>query len=289
MGNHQRAQLRSADQAFRGQDYGTAEMLLLELLEDDKSFADAYMLLGMIQYRQGRFSQAIASLEQAVRINPNYCEALMYLSVIYHDLGQYEQGKAHIATLTALPKLSGSQRIASPFSARLANMHADTGDLYRSLGCYTEAKADYERALALEPKYADIRLKRALCLRELAKDTPLALKEIAKDIAAIITDNPRYKDAHFELGITYYLLGDLKSAQAAWSKLIKIDPGHPQAAVYLKLIEKKSATSTAIKSAAKHASKPATKKIPPVKKKTQPSKKGAEKKLSKQKSAKKKR
>ena len=240
--NTHRQTMRSAEAAFERKEYATAESLLLRLVETNDSFADAYALLGIVHYEQGRFSNAMAHLEKAIGINPGYAEALLYLAVIYHDLGLYSRGKALEKKLAALPTLAGVQRIASPFRSRIANMHADVGDLYRGLGCYPEAIAQYDQALRLEPGYADIRLKRALCLRN-QHAQPAALSEAISELTALVADVPTYKEARLELGISHYLSRDWSKALSVWEKMRKTWPDDPQVPVYLKLTQSKLATS----------------------------------------------
>lgn len=265
-----REMMRAADEAFEKKDYTTAETLLLQLTQANSPFADAYAVLGMIYFEQGRFSDAITYLEKAIVLNPNYAEAMLYLAVIYHDLGLYPKGKQLEQRLSQLPRLSGIKSIASPFRARLANMHADIGDLYHSLGCYDDALAQYAAALRIEPHYADIRLKHAICTRENTTNRD-HLAAAVKELTALIEEHPRYADAYLELGITQYLGSHWKEAKAAWEKLSKLSPSHPQVTVYLKLVATKLGTkSTPVALAAK---------IKPIsKKKTQPLPKAPDKK-----------
>jgi tetratricopeptide (TPR) repeat protein len=200
--------------------------------------------MGIVQYHQGRFGRAIEYFEKALARNPHYAEALLYLSVIYCDLGHYDKGKKRGSHLLALPKLKGHLAIASPFRARLSNMHAEIGDLYRGLGCVPEALFEYDRALTLEPGYADIRLKRAICLRMADASNP----EAAKELKAVIKTNPAYLQAYLELGITHYLAGQWQEAKAAWQALQKRAPDHKHAQVYLQLLERKKKAGPAPKS-----------------------------------------
>lgn len=253
MNNHDRNLFQSAQDAFKRRDYDSAERILHHLTEEDAPFADAYSLLGVINYKQGYFTKAIAHLEKAISINPNYSEALMYLSVLLHDLGRYNKGKKHEEKLSTLPKGVGPKRLAPPFRAKLANMHADVGDLYRGLGCHLEAKTQYEQALSLEPHYPDIRLKHILCLRSLDKES----REVIHELQKLIKESPRYTLAHLELGTTYYMQKSWSLAKAAWGKALRIDPKNENAGVYLKLLDHKVAARHSTKAAiAKHPAKP---------------------------------
>lgn len=237
-----RDQLKTAQQAYQNKELDQAETLLLQLVERKAAYADAYSLLGMVYYEQGRFAKAMEALEKSVSINPNYLEALMYLSVLYHDLGYYDKGKRHEKRLYQLPKLPGAKRIASPFRAKLANMHLEIGTIYYDLACYREALIEFDQALSLEAKYPDIRVKRALCLTHL--EGPDAAIRVLKDI---VKDHPKYARGHLELGILYYTLGKKDLARAAWQALLKIYPNHSNATIYLKMLNKPTQPSKVAK------------------------------------------
>ncbi len=257
-----RERLKQAQLAFEERNYPAAEAILCHLTEENTPFADAYSLLGMIHYRSGRYTKAIENFRRAIAINPNYLEALMYLSVIEHDLGRYKKGKTYEKKLDRAPKLNGSRRIATPFRAKLANMHAEIGDIYRGLGCHEDAILEYDRALSLEAHYPDIRLKRALSIREL---DPSGNKAI-DDIHRILTDCPRYSKAYLELGITHYMQKRFKEARAAWTKLKSLDPKEIAATVYLKMLDRSAKGKGAgAPEAKKPAAKVPAKKIPHAK------------------------
>lgn len=243
MSEQDRDLLKSARQSLHKGEYAQAEARLYRLIEAKTAFADVYSLMGIVHYHQGRFGRAIEYFEKALARNPSYAEALLYLSVIYCDLGHYDKGKKRGSHLLSLPKLKGHLAIASPFRARLSNMHAEIGDLYRGLGCVPEALFEYDRALALEPGYADIRLKRAICLRMADAANP----EAAKELKAVIKVNPAYLQAYLELGITHYLAGQWEEAKAAWQALQKRAPDHKHAQVYLQLLARKKSAGPASK------------------------------------------
>src|SRR3982751_1028467 len=73
--------------------YDRAEDLFLKLLKKHK-LADVYNLLGLIYADQGKFNFAEVAFKNALKINPNYMEAALNLSVIYNNLGLGKESRA---------------------------------------------------------------------------------------------------------------------------------------------------------------------------------------------------
>src|SRR3989338_8909357 len=82
---------------FKNQAYKKAESIFLRLLSNRHEFADICNMLGVIYHQTSQFGKAISYFQKALKINPNYTEALLNLSVLYNDLGDYKQAKALLA------------------------------------------------------------------------------------------------------------------------------------------------------------------------------------------------
>lgn len=216
---------------FRAQNYKSAEKYLTEALAKKKDLADVNNMMGLIAHQDGSFSDAIKYFERALKTNPRYTEALMNLSILYNDMGEYEKAKKLVARSRREAKKS--KTAMDPFiRSKLANKHAEVGDWYRGIGGYEQAAEEYQKALDLEDKYVDIRTKKAICLREAGN-----VKDATKELKQAIKDNPKFLDAHIQLGVTFYADGKKAQARKTWKEASAKFPRDKTLKMYLKFSE----------------------------------------------------
>ena len=80
---------------------GDAEAALASLsplLERWRDFADLHYMVGVMLDRQGDSEKAAQRLRDAIRLNPDYAEALLALASVYERSGRYERSR-DLATL----------------------------------------------------------------------------------------------------------------------------------------------------------------------------------------------
>lgn len=214
---------------FEGKHYARAEQIFQKIIKSGARYADVLNMLGLIYHLEGKFNNALASFEGALKINPDYHEATLNLAVLYNDLGEYKKAKALYARVG---KKKGPRDFEPILKAKIANMHAHLGDAYRGVGKVVEAIEEYKKALKLCPAYADIRTKLGIAYRE-NNQKDLA----AKELAAAVSEAPAYKPAHIQLGITYFSMGQKGKAAKAWKTLLAKDKDNAIAKVYLNLCQ----------------------------------------------------
>lgn len=242
MSDDVRSYIGQAKAHIKNQSFKRAEGLLKKVLDQNYQFADVYNMLGIIYQHSGEFSRSIESFNKALKLNPNYTEALLNLSVLYNDLGEYKQARQLIQRTN---KQSGKGRALAPFfSAILSNKHAEIGDLYKGLGLFAEAIVEYQKALGLAPTFHDIRAKLALCYRE-AGNKKAALTEYKR----IVKEKAGYVDAHIQLGVTLYSMGQAREAHKIWEKIAREQPKNQLVKVYLRLQPSSNGGSQTIRKA----------------------------------------
>src|SRR3954464_4297987 len=85
--------LSTARELFAENKYRGAEPLLQQLILLNSKVPEVFQMLGTIYYDQGKFNKAIRSFKRALELDPTYTDASVGLSIIYNDLGRYEEGK----------------------------------------------------------------------------------------------------------------------------------------------------------------------------------------------------
>jgi len=220
-----------ARKLYEKENFTEAEKLLEKLSTEAPFFADVFNKLGVIYHQRGAFGRASKAFEKALELNPRYTEAALNLAVTYNNLGRYE--KASTAFQNAARFTQSGTGALDPFiRGKLANQHADLGDIYFDLGLLAEAVEEYRKAVHLGPKFADLRTKLAVALREKG-DFDAALVEFQEALKV----NAKYVPAYLHLGVTYYMRGLIDRAVLVWKTALKASPNDKSVRVYLEFIK----------------------------------------------------
>lgn len=202
--------------------------------EHNKNYADVYNMLGVIYHLFGKIKEAIKSFERALKINPRYMEAATNLAVTYNDIGQYEKARNVLIKVKESSHSKTLKEVENKLiKAKLANMHAQIGDLYTDISNYDAATEEYQKALKLQPTFVDIKTKLAVALREKGMIAQ-AIRELEE--AKFI--NAEYIPARVNLGILYYLMRRLDDAVVEWQSVLRSDPNNGIARMYLSAVAK---------------------------------------------------
>jgi tetratricopeptide (TPR) repeat protein len=151
--------------------------------------------------------------------------------VVYNDLGRYKDAKKAYAEAKSSSKSTEAGQPDRFVKGKIANMHADVGTVYESIGMFDEAIEEFGKALALRPEFVDIRTKLANTLREQGE-----LKLAIKELRQAKKDRPDYAPARIGLGLAYYSSGQIKDAIAEWKGVVAQDPDNARAQMYLRLV-----------------------------------------------------
>ncbi|MEZ6079616.1 MAG: tetratricopeptide repeat protein [Pirellulaceae bacterium] len=122
---HQRGQLSRAEKSYK------------KILIRETENAVAHHLLGRLYYQTQRSDAAIASLQRAVAVQPNYPDALMDLANMLHDQGQYVQAEECL-----LQVIRRQPNNSMP--------HNNLGVLYKDQQRFDEALVAYRRSVELD-------------------------------------------------------------------------------------------------------------------------------------------
>jgi tetratricopeptide (TPR) repeat protein len=218
-------------QCFEQKDYRSAEAYFRQVLDKTDRYADVLNMMGVIHHAEGRFSSAIDMFKRALAVNPRYTEAVMNLAVLFNDLGQYADARKLYDALRKAPRMRG-QTMEPVLRGKLSNLHSQIGDIYRSAGAHKLAIEEYEKALALNPSYADIRTKLGQAFREDGQ-----VGKAVSELKTALKTKAAYVPARIQLGLAYYATGKIADAKKEWKAALAKDPDNDYAKMYLRLIE----------------------------------------------------
>ena len=217
---------------YAKREFEKAEQMLRMVLEEEDRYADVHDMLGVIAHSRGNFLVAERHFERALEINPAYTEAALNLAVTYNDRGKYEKAREVYSRIKVGPY--GSSQGLDPFArGKIANMHADVGQAYHDAGLIREAIAEYEKATALCPHFADLQTKLGSLLREIND-----LAGARARYEAALQAKPNYVPARLQLGVVLLALGDPAGAEEQWKQVTSIEPENSQAKMYLRMLER---------------------------------------------------
>jgi tetratricopeptide (TPR) repeat protein len=233
-----------ARERFQLQDYYGAIHFLEEVTESGRAFADAHHLLGISYGLAGQPEKALAQLDRALELNPQYVEALIHRALVLNSLGREDEAAAALRRASAISSDS-RQGFPSHVAAKLANQHAALGEAYAESGGLAEAIQQYQAALGLGPDFHDLRYKLGRLLLEVGR----AL-DAREQFEIIVRARPAYLDAAAMLGMACFLAGDGLAARQVWTECRERRPEDPRVEAYLAMLDRSDAPSPAPSAAA---------------------------------------
>ncbi len=212
--------------AWERDDFESALATFLDIL-DRYPFADVHNKAGLCLAMMGRREEALQHFEAALDRNSSYAEAHLNRGIILSEMGRADEAREACATVNRLDH-QDSRDFPSEVGNRIAVTHAQLGDLYLVADHPREAAAHYEAALAIRPRFMDIRSKLAEALIELGE-----LKRARAELEEILEGRPGFVGARVRLGVVYHRLGDDDAAAREWRRCAIDDPADMRARAYL--------------------------------------------------------
>lgn len=96
-------------------DWSGAEEKYRAALRADRTIPEAWNGLGHALKKQARYDAALVAYDEALRLRPNYPQALEYLGETYVELGRLDDARRVLARLEPLDRALG-ERLASSIS-----------------------------------------------------------------------------------------------------------------------------------------------------------------------------
>jgi tetratricopeptide (TPR) repeat protein len=178
--------------------------ILLEQTTGDKERGHFYYQLGLIQYNQGDYKQAILFYEKHLEIcqktlppnHPSLTTSYNNIGVVYDNMGEYSEALSFYERALEI-----KEKTLPPNHSHLANFYNNIGAVYDNMGEYSRALSFYEKALEIKEK-------------------------------TLSPNHPDLATSYNNMGQVYYNMGEYPKALSFHEKALKIfvkilPPNHP--------------------------------------------------------------
>ena len=226
---------RRASEAMRRGDLNAAGEGFEAATKASPSIAPAYFNLGLVREEQGRFDEAIASLQKALSLKPGMHGANLFLGIAYCRMNRFEPAIAAVKKETsAYPKdasawmwqgvIALAMDHAEDAAAALdkaASLAPDSVDIlyHRGQAHLLVSKNSYLKMFKVDPK--SWRVHQVLAQASSQAERPLdAIAEYQEAIKLA----PMQPGLHEELGTEYSVAAKPLDAEAAFQRELEIDP-----------------------------------------------------------------
>lgn len=238
--------LRKGKESFDNSEYKKASAYFSEIIEsnekDKNLLIESYFHLANIFHIKGEVGKAIKAFNKVLVIEPNHTDASISLSVLYNDIGYYEEAQKvfdkankRVKAPVAEGELLEDRHINKKFSFK----HFELAEMYMTYNRFDEALFEYGKAVALDSENLEARVKIA---KTYAKKN--FINKAFDELRKLKNEEPSYVPARLALGVLYYGNGKILEAQSEWENVLVKDPVNDEAKMYLNL--SKTATETRI-------------------------------------------
>lgn len=207
--------------------YEEAESLINDRLQVDPENASAHYFLGVIHYFRGQIPLSVKRLKRALELDPKHTDAAICLSVLYNDIGRYDEAKSIFDRTNTLIS-HRSEDVTDDIDRKFALMHLEGADLYCRYRRYSEAIEEYNKAALLDPKDPEIRIRRASAYAKKG-----FISRAIQDLQRMRDEIPRFAPAHVQLGLLHFGQGNTLDAELEWEAALAIEPSNTEAINYL--------------------------------------------------------
>jgi len=172
------------------------------------SKARAHLHLGIAYTEAGRFDQALAEMQTALRLDPTYSAVYFGLGKLYLKQGQLDLSLANFNKTLSLDPDS--------FQANFQR-----GNIYFYQKEYERAIQDYSRAIGFDPNSEVLFNQRGMAYDHLGQYSPAL-----SDYSAAIRLNPDYVEAYNNRGNVYDILGQVGQALTDYNSALRLNPNN---------------------------------------------------------------
>jgi tetratricopeptide (TPR) repeat protein len=188
---------------------------LLQAVQLDPDYAEAWAYLGEAQYQNGQ--DPLPALQRAIELNPNSLAAQLFNALHWQRAEDYEQADLHFY-------------IASQLELDNPSIYIQWGQNDILAGNPVEARARYETAASLTPE--DPQVWKALA--RYSVDSELFVAELGLPAALqVVLEDPVDVQALVLLGRAHLLLGNGQSGIGFLERALEVNPDSAEAHLFL--------------------------------------------------------
>jgi len=224
----------------QGHIYRNSESLWRDTVKKNPGCWMAHDLLGSVVMQAGAVDEAMGHFEQALRIKPDYPEALNNLGVALERSGRLPEAIAHYQQALrlkpyyadpyynlgiALERQGRSQEAMACYEQALrikpdyAEAHNNLGNILVASGRVPEAIEHWEQALRVRPDFAGAHNNLGSALLGLGR-----VSEAIRQYEEALRLAPDYARAHYNLGTALDRAGRVSEAIAHYEQAVRLQP-----------------------------------------------------------------
>ncbi len=224
----------------RNEDYRTELSTWNDTVAKCPDNARAHGNLGRVLLEAGRYPEALAECEEALRLKPDNPEAHFNLGFLLQQtgktqeaIGEYERAlrlkpdhfEARYNLGVALEKVGREPEAIQQYEQALRSYpdyveaHVNLGNALFRMGKAQEAVEHYEQALRINPDYAEAHSNLGAIFQRMGK-----LPEAVAQYEQALRSKPDYVEAHYNLGLALEKLGRRPEAIEQYEQALKLQP-----------------------------------------------------------------
>ncbi|HEV7860884.1 MAG TPA: tetratricopeptide repeat protein [Pyrinomonadaceae bacterium] len=203
---------------FHAGQYEKAVAPLNKALARDPTSEAAHQMLGKTYFMTGEFERAGQELEEALKLNPKDYDVEYTLGLTYLKRHQF----------------APARQLYERMSVQLGNrpqLRVLIGRAYRETGFLPEALEEFQKAIALDPKFP--RVHYHLAITYLLKDGATRLNDAMAELKTEMAAHPDEYFAIYYLGMLYISDGKWEQAIAYLQKAAEVQPNNPDPYFFL--------------------------------------------------------
>ena len=215
-----------AKELFEKNLFSQAESLLQALHTHRLGSASTYSLQASCYHQKNQFKKALALYQRALALDPLYLEALLNLSLLCFDLGDYKKAVVYYNKVRQIL----AQKQENQWKSDMAYRHLQLAQNYYSKSYYHESLLEFLKARSYikKSKSLPLHLKVIRCLWKLNRRG-----EAVQKLLTLKRENPRSVDVLLLLGEFYFYMKKITFAILEWERVLKLDSKNTQALKWL--------------------------------------------------------